>query len=396
MNRFLFNKCIIVGAILLLAGASFTTPLQAVNQVINFRSWEFFTTIQDAINAPNTLNGDYLFVAPGTYQENVWIYKSIALIGDPQTPPVISGVCTAPVVKITVDEVTVRWFIIEIDGGPCGPIGAGVYITSDDNILFKNTIRDCYRGVYLYGASGNVLSGNTIYDHYNEGILLNNSPGNWIYSNTVTGNDDPDNGDYGLVFLGSSENAVYANIIEYNNYGIYLAANSNDNKIHHNNFLGNAPYHAWVDPVLPCTGSEWDNGSYSGGNYWSGLTGADANNDLIIDTAYTIPGDPIDQDQYPLVGQWSPVCGNVNGDPRGLINLSDITSLISYIFSNPGTPEPIPPCVGDANGNGSVYDDDVIYGDVDYLIDYVFNNGPAPVCNCGSDTILVLPWLYNQ
>ena len=85
MNRFLFNKCMVVGAVLLLAGASFTTPLQAVNQVINFRSWEFFTTIQDAINDPDTLNGDYLFVAPGTYQENIWIYKSIKLIGDPQT-----------------------------------------------------------------------------------------------------------------------------------------------------------------------------------------------------------------------------------------------------------------------------------------------------------------------
>jgi len=46
----------------------------------------------------------------------------------------------------------------------------------------------------------------------------------------------------------------------------------------------------------------WDNGSYSGGNYWSDYTGPDANNDGVGGSPYMIDND--NQDRYPLMKPW--------------------------------------------------------------------------------------------
>ena len=41
-----------------------------------------YTTIQEAIDAPETQNGHTVFVEEGTYYENVVINKSLSLIGE--------------------------------------------------------------------------------------------------------------------------------------------------------------------------------------------------------------------------------------------------------------------------------------------------------------------------
>ncbi len=75
------------------------------------------------------------------------------------------------------------------------------------------------------------------------------------------------------------------------------------------------------------------------------------------------------------IGQGVPCCvnrGNINHDPAGVIDISDLVFLVSHMFGL----GPPPPCPGEAdvNANGIVE-----IGDLVYLVDYMFNGGPAPL-----------------
>jgi len=63
--------------------------------------------------------------------------------------------------------------------------------------------------------------------------------------------------------------------------------------------------------------------------------------------------------------------GDVNED--GVIDFGDMVYLINYLFK--GGPPPISLLSGDANCDGNVNG-----GDVVYLINYVIKSGPPPTC----------------
>jgi len=132
--------------------------------------------------------------------------------------------------------------------------------------------------------------------------------------------------------------------------------------------LDNTPNAYIENQLTPCTGNEWDNGIDSGGNYWSDYSGSGC---------YPIPGGNGDEDCYPLPSPFVPVCGNVDGSPDHVIDISDITYLNNYLVN--GGPLPIPPCMADVDGDG-----DVDVDDSQYLVDYLYRQGPAPACrtNC--------------
>ncbi|MCX6833131.1 MAG: PKD domain-containing protein [candidate division Zixibacteria bacterium] len=67
------------------------------------------------------------------------------------------------------------------------------------------------------------------------------------------------------------------------------------------------------------------------------------------------------------------ICGDANGDAT--VDISDVVSLIAYIFS--GGPAPSPLLAGDANCDGGVDISDAVY-----LISYIFSGGPAPCTGC--------------
>jgi PKD repeat protein len=69
------------------------------------------------------------------------------------------------------------------------------------------------------------------------------------------------------------------------------------------------------------------------------------------------------------------LCGNLDGSPDGLIDILDLTHLISYLYI--GTPPP--PYSEQANVNGSA-DGVVDIADLTYLIAYLWLKGPPPVC----------------
>jgi len=70
---------------------------------------------------------------------------------------------------------------------------------------------------------------------------------------------------------------------------------------------------------------------------------------------------------------WWSVPGDANAD--SLVNLGDITFMISYVFKN--GPRPCIPEAADANGD--CYPN---LGDIVQLIDYLYKGGPAPLPGC--------------
>jgi mono/diheme cytochrome c family protein len=67
------------------------------------------------------------------------------------------------------------------------------------------------------------------------------------------------------------------------------------------------------------------------------------------------------------------VCGDANGD--GVADVGDAVYLINYIFQEGPAPDPL--CEGDANHDGQTN-----VGDGVYIIAYVFSGGPAPIEGC--------------
>ncbi|MCK4858038.1 MAG: dockerin type I repeat-containing protein, partial [candidate division Zixibacteria bacterium] len=71
-----------------------------------------------------------------------------------------------------------------------------------------------------------------------------------------------------------------------------------------------------------------------------------------------------------ILGQAPPIpSGDANGD--GYINIADVVFLIDYIFN--GGPAPVPMEVGDVDCDGAVN-----IADVTYLVAYIFAGGPPP------------------
>lgn len=413
----LIKKSLIFGTILLFVSGGFGFPCETPSQgniVANINTLEVFTSIQGAIDDTDTLNGHLLIVVSNTcIHERITVDKSVRIMGEPGTKPIIDGRCGGNVITITADGVIIENLIIENyedDDLPfsCGYNYSGILVQSDDNIIRNNEFRRCHMGVYLYsGTTGNKVHGNKIDCKISSytGIMLAGSSSNELYCNEIINSEEVagtgieltgasnnsiylneiEDHTYGIIFaVDSDENDIVANTIEANNYGIYFECPSDDNRIHHNNFLSNTT-HAYIHNTYDsCTGNEWDNGSGSGGNYWSGFQCTDSNSDGICENDYSIPGSnsPSDEDSNPLASQWQLACGNANGSPSYNygINIGDAVYLINYLYHD--GPPPVPWCSGDVNGDGEVDDDDI-----DYLIDYIFYSGPAPVGNCCPCTI---------
>lgn len=65
--------------------------------------------------------------------------------------------------------------------------------------------------------------------------------------------------------------------------------------------------------------------------------------------------------------------GNIDGDSGDLVNISDVTALVSFLFSFGTTLS----CPNEANVDGDAYGG-INVADVTYLVDYLFRSGPPP------------------
>lgn len=276
-----------------------------------------YASIQEAIDANETLDGHTILVDSGTYNEDVNINKSIFLTGTDEETTFVNSTLG---INIAAGSVTVTHFTIS----------QGVLVHDSDNARVEhNIIVSTYRGIELTYSNNSQVSGNNIYglSDYCYGVMLrhcyscgiqNNivtnmtagigverSENNSIVGNKVFGYSQLITEDVGLALNEASHNVFLENTIEQCQKGVLLLPLTEENAFYHNNFLD------YVQPADIWSGAgsnTLDDGYPCGGNYWSGYNGTDlysgpsqneTGNDGIGDTPYVLDANNIDH--YPLV-----------------------------------------------------------------------------------------------
>ncbi len=243
-----------------------------------------YTSIQEAINAPETLDGHTIFVEEGTYFEHVIVSKSLTLLGEGREVTIIDGSMTGNVVRVTRDYVNITGFTIQRGGHAY--TNSGIYVGSTRHCdISANYIVDSDDGVFGsprdMSVTDNIIEGNFL------GVALDSgATNNVIFRNHLVAN-----------YVGVHLNLADANFILQNNMtnnqrSVTLWDSSN-NRVYHNNFLndtfGSTTYANFLDNGLE-------------GNYWSNHTGVDLNHDGIGDSPYVI--DANNTDYCPLMGMF--------------------------------------------------------------------------------------------
>ncbi|KAA0004469.1 MAG: PKD domain-containing protein [Thermoplasmata archaeon] len=310
-----------------------------------------YSSIQEAIDHAG--NGDIIYVFDGTYEENIFVDKSLQIVGESNV--LLSGIGNHNAVYIMASGVTISNFTITdglmsgvlIDGDLGGHdatlkdctimdngmqgvlihntygnaiINCSIYgnpIGVKEQYSFNNTIVNSYIysgdwGVFFDGCRNSSVEGSILYDNENKSINIENSNNVTIKNSTMydnfcgirlkaTSNSSIKGCNItenivGLRIDGSSNNTVtnceiYSNI----GYGIYITdftLPSTGNLIHHNNIMGNG------ENAYDECGSIWNT---SIGNYWDDYSGEDADGDGMGDSPYSIYGGG--EDSHPLMYQ---------------------------------------------------------------------------------------------
>jgi parallel beta-helix repeat protein len=230
-----------------MANVSVTLDNQTVSQAVNItnvnvlgvyntRTQESFSSIQEAVDDPDTINGDTITIEEGIYIENVAINKQLII------KPVTGANVT---VKAKNEEKSV--FVLNNEGSGSTIQGFNIISSIDsygvslshvfNSNIGNNTISNSNRGIYLYLSGNNSLTGNILTDCY-YGLVFYNSSSNSITGNTIKNNEN------GLYLFNSNYNKINGNILSENYYGSYFYHSSN------NNATGNNITSNWVGVYL--------------------------------------------------------------------------------------------------------------------------------------------------
>lgn len=236
-----------------------------------------YTSIQEAINAPETLTGHTIFVESKTYYEHLVVNKSLSLIGENIGTTIIDGNGTGVVVdpllgitaivhvvasNVNISSLTVR------NGGTIGILlNQTAHCRLDDIESFKSfscvalmNSHDCRvtnshfhngtkDGIMLFNSTENEIINNIISENPYCGIGTGGPEGssrNLIANNTLShnvyaGSNIPG---YGLDLVGS-DNRIFNNNISNNTNGIVLD-HANRNQLKGNTILNNTNYGIWI------------------------------------------------------------------------------------------------------------------------------------------------------
>jgi len=171
--------------------------------------------------------GDTVTVKGGPYVGNIVIDKKLFVVGEGK--PVIQGNGFGSVVRIMADSCTMKGFIVEHSGRMLVDEDAGILIKSNHNVVEGNELRDILFGIYLFGASRNVIARNTIVGRKflelgerGSGIHLWNSDDNILTENVITDVRD------GFYIQYASRTHIEGNNVFGVRYGLhYMYADSN-------------------------------------------------------------------------------------------------------------------------------------------------------------------------
>jgi parallel beta-helix repeat protein len=180
-------------------------PVHNINTRLNY------TTIQDAIDANETLEGHTILVDKGVYYEQVFCNKSLVLMGEDRENTIIDANGTGTVVEL----------------------GINANITNF-------TIRNGEYGISLGQGgltpkyTGNTITNNKIMDNLYGGVVLRSCANNTIVNIIVINNTL-----FGIHVWNSGENTIINNTVLFNEHGIDFYGDSNDNVLRNNNMTDN-------------------------------------------------------------------------------------------------------------------------------------------------------------
>ena len=152
-------------------------------RVRNLNTGEKFSSIQEAIDAPGTLDGHQIYVASGVYYEHVTVDKSLSLIGEDRSSTIIDGNGTGKVVYVTADHVEIRNFTMQN-----GSFGLWVDDSQNSRII-GNTLQDGSYGLRLYDSRNSEVVGNNVYRYAWFGIEIKASGNSTLRENVMIDNE---------------------------------------------------------------------------------------------------------------------------------------------------------------------------------------------------------------
>jgi len=185
-----------------------------------------YSTIQEAIDDANP--GDTVFVFNGTYYENVWINKSIQLIGENEEYTIINGMNRSNGIIVESLNVTIKHLKITNTKGRYG--GVGITKNSDHTkILNCIFINNDFMGIFIENTVYVTIENCRFYDNL-VGIGLKDS------NYSTINNCDCRNDQWNIYLSRSNNNKILNCIIDKSssnlgNDGVYLIYSS-DNEIY--------------------------------------------------------------------------------------------------------------------------------------------------------------------
>jgi parallel beta-helix repeat protein len=326
-----------------------------------------FNSIQKAIDA--AASGDIIEIYSGTYKEDVYVYKAVALrgIGTDAGIPIINADGKGSTITLLADGIVIEGLMITNSKD-----GSGIEVSSNNNTIMGNKLSRNKFGMYIYGSSGNTITGNDLDENFIAGMELESSTNNAIIknnisntsslilkdakktglgidlykssSNNITGNTLEGNLIDAIGLYDSNDNIIEDNILGNNADGIYLS-HSNDNKVAGNLIINNSKTGIFIEKSNGClvAGNTIKNNAITGLNLWlsrnnilrnNSISGskwnfdADSQND--IDVSNLINGRPI----FYLVEKYNLVIDENSGAGTVYcINCSNIT-VKNLVFSN--------------------------------------------------------------
>jgi len=158
------------------------------NEVVyNLNTGLNYTSIQEAIDASETLDGHTILVDPGTYYERIRVYKSLQVFGDDSASTIIDGGSVGSVVNITADNVYISRFTVRNSGSDILDCGIFLDYCTASNIS-HNVVTNCRYGIYLFHSHGNTVTHNNVSGNYEDGIWLYYSGSNVLIENKASNN----------------------------------------------------------------------------------------------------------------------------------------------------------------------------------------------------------------
>jgi parallel beta-helix repeat protein len=277
-----------------------------------------YLTIQEAVNAADT--GDTVLVAPGLYNESVFINKPIKLVGEDPNNTIIDGggydwdrvtialsVCSG---NVTIDGFTIKnaYYGIYAENANYTTVQNNIFSSNGEAVrvinsfvltFHKNVVISNNEGVFIENSSMCTIKDNVFENNWGGGPSLYFGCGISLLNlnNSIIANNFLTKHIMGAIELSQAyENMIVNNLVIDNSFGVNIYVSYN-NVFHHNNFVNN-----WVDIDYMDIYSFnfWDDGFE--GNYWDEYNGTDADQDGIGDSPY-IRGQC--NDNHPLMGIFS-------------------------------------------------------------------------------------------